>query len=55
MVPWVAYGQLAAVLADGTESQVGWIAESGIASAEWRCARSMLGSVAVQSYDVTSS
>jgi len=25
MVPWVASGQLAAVLADGTESQAGWM------------------------------
>jgi hypothetical protein len=55
MVPCVASGQLAAVSAEGTESQVGRIAESGIAAAEWWSARSTLGSVAKQSYDVTSS
>ena len=55
MVPWVASGQLAAVSADGTESQAGWIAESSIALAEWWSAQSRLGSVAMQSYDVTSS
>jgi len=55
MVPRVASGRLAAVSAESTESQADWIAESGIASAEWWSARSTLGSVAKQSYDVTSS
>lgn len=55
MVLWVVSGQLVAVSADGTEGQAGWIAESGVASAEWWSAWSTLGSVAVQSYDATSS
>jgi len=52
MVPWVASGQLAAVLANGTESQAGWMLRaalhqlsSGVPGphwAAWPCRQMML-------------
>jgi len=52
IVLWVVSGQLATVSADGDESQAVWML-SGIASAERWSARSMPGSVAVQSNNAT--
>ena len=52
MVPWVASGQLAAVLADGAEFQAGWMLRAalrqqngGVAGpcwAAWPCSQMML-------------
>jgi len=55
MVLWVTSEQLAAVLTDGAESQAGWMLRSGIALAERWSAWFTLGSVAVQSNNVTPS